>query len=378
MRSTTPLRVLEVTHYMPPHVGGIEFVTESLVHGLRDLGHTVRWVASATPSQAGIDGDCIRVPAMNILEETIGLPYPFWAPNGVTQLYREVELADVVHIHDCLYLGSIVATCAAKATQTPIVLTQHVGEVPFGPVLDPIQRIAYQTIGKQIIQRVDHRVTCSHHVAQYFYDLGLRSSFSIIPNAVDTSRFAALSVASRTQLRRRWGIPNHQPVLLTVGRLVPKKALRTTLATLRLLRHLDPVLFVVGDGPEAHLLQHQPNVTHQPYIPAAEMADVYRCADVFILPSQGEGLPLSVQEALLSGLPAVVSDDAAFRRNLQDCPAVHFASSPENLATATIRALQHPVSGQKWAQQRWHTTRFVEEYATLLQSIVRAEARACL
>jgi glycosyltransferase involved in cell wall biosynthesis len=45
-----------------------------------------------------------------------------------------------------------------------------------------------------------------------------------------------------------------------------------------------------------------------------ELARIYRAADALILPSRGEGFPLSVQEAIASGLPAFVCADPAYER----------------------------------------------------------------
>jgi phosphatidylinositol alpha-1,6-mannosyltransferase len=43
-----------------------------------------------------------------------------------------------------------------------------------------------------------------------------------------------------------------------------------------------------------------------------QVADVYRACDVFVLPSQSEGFPLTVQEAMASGLPIITSDDPGY------------------------------------------------------------------
>jgi glycosyltransferase involved in cell wall biosynthesis len=47
--------------------------------------------------------------------------------------------------------------------------------------------------------------------------------------------------------------------------------------------------------------------------PHKETASIYRACDIFILPSEGEGFPLSVQEAMASGLPIITTDDEGYR-----------------------------------------------------------------
>src|SRR5262245_54197821 len=125
---------------MPPHMGGIERVAQSLVDGLTRRGHSVRWVSSATPAAPGAHGGSVRVPAWNGLGERLGVPFPVWSPAALATLEREVAHADLVHVHDCLYMGSAAAAAFCKRHCKPLLLTQHVGYVPFGRALDLVQR----------------------------------------------------------------------------------------------------------------------------------------------------------------------------------------------------------------------------------------------
>ena len=51
-------------------------------------------------------------------------------------------------------------------------------------------------------------------------------------------------------------------------------------------------------------------------LPPGRVAELYRAADAFLLPSRGEGFPLTVQEAMASGLPVVLAEDPAYRSHL--------------------------------------------------------------
>ena len=73
-------------------------------------------------------------------------------------------------------------------------------------------------------------------------------------------------------------------------------------------------------------------------LPQAELAELYRAADVFVLPSEGEGFPLAVQEALASGLPVITSDNAAIRETLGEDTALLVEREP-GAVRAAIRAL---------------------------------------
>jgi glycosyltransferase involved in cell wall biosynthesis len=59
-----------------------------------------------------------------------------------------------------------------------------------------------------------------------------------------------------------------------------------------------------------------PNVERLGLLPRDRMAAALRCADALLMPSRGEGLPLTIQEALASGLPVVATDDPGYRDKL--------------------------------------------------------------
>jgi glycosyltransferase involved in cell wall biosynthesis len=372
------VNILEVTHYMPPHMGGIERVAQSLVEGLTRRGHVVRWIASATPARAGDEGALVRVAGLNVLEDRLGVPFPVWSPRAVATLAREIARADVVHVHDCLYMGSASAAALCKRYDKPLLLTQHVGYVPFGRALDLVQRTAYRTLGRAVLTAADRRVACSAHVPQYLASLGFRGAFTVIANAIDASRFRVADRAMRERAREAWGVAREAKVVLFVGRLVPKKAIDRVLAAQRVLAREGVTLVVVGDGPLASVIDGVPNVVHHAQVTPERMPELYALADAFVLPSRGEGLPLSVQEALMCGLPVVVSDDPAFTANLSGTEGVAFAADDAALIAAmreaiAVRRDAEAIAAE--AQARWGGERFIDAYEAVLVGLHHA-ARA--
>lgn len=123
-----PLRVAQVTHYMPPHIGGVELVAESLFKVYRESGLEVRWIASRVPREAPASEESrIRVACWNGLESLLSVPLPVWGWAGIRELSRLVEWADVIHVHDCLYFGSAMAVLLARRARKQVVLSQHIG-----------------------------------------------------------------------------------------------------------------------------------------------------------------------------------------------------------------------------------------------------------
>jgi glycosyltransferase involved in cell wall biosynthesis len=364
------LKILEVSSFMPPHPGGLELVVDNLTRGLIELGHSVRWLASAEPLPAGWRGHQIRVAAWNALEDRYGVPLPIWGPAGHAQLVRQCRWADVVHVHDCLYPSSAAAVLVAKACGRPVVMTQHIAAVPYGSALfNRVQATAYRTLGKALLASVDRVVTYSRHVPDYFARIGVGRPFELIPLGFD-ARFRMPSDDERRQLRIAWQVPAPAKAMLFAGRLVGKKGIKEVAEVHRALAPEGLLLLVAGSGPLAGCLHGIPQVRHVQQVPYERMHELYGLADVLLLPSHGEGLPLTLQEAMLCGTPAVVSTDPSYVANLRDAPGVWMAEGVPQLAAAVRTALATPparATVAKWAHDTWGRPRFIREYERVLR-----------
>ena len=107
------VRILFLTHYALPHIGGIETAVEALRTELSGRGHEVRHVACdalagpgqpLVPSAAVATNDVVRVPAFSAPLEARGIPWPIFSPRLIAVLARELRRADVVHGHGYLYM----------------------------------------------------------------------------------------------------------------------------------------------------------------------------------------------------------------------------------------------------------------------------------
>src|ERR1700753_2902059 len=93
-------RVLIVSAYAHPHIGGIEVVVGQQARTLAALGHKVTVVTSRCApggaTQEEVDAyTVVRIPAWNLLEERIGVPYPVWSLSAVWRLADLIRRSDV-------------------------------------------------------------------------------------------------------------------------------------------------------------------------------------------------------------------------------------------------------------------------------------------
>ncbi|MCY1001579.1 glycosyltransferase family 4 protein [Myxococcus sp. MISCRS1] len=366
------MRILEVSNFMPPHPGGIEIMIDTLFQGLQRRGHDVRWIAASTPLEPGTTGPFVRVSAWNWLEKNLHVPMPLWAPSGWKELDEQVRWADVIHVHDCLYFSSSLTTALSKGRRKPLLVTQHVGEVPYGGVLDWVQAAAYRTLGRTLLSAASEVVTYSPHVVDYFQRVGVKKPLRIIPLGFDP-RFKPLSEQERLGARREFGLPETGALVLFAARLVPKKGVHRVAELQRLLASEGVTLVVAGDGPLASEVSDLPNTVHLRQVDHARMHLLYGCADALLLPSVGEGLPLTLQEGMLTGLPAVVSRDPSFVANVSNAPGVRLEEGLSAQAEALREVLSNPPPRgdiADWAKARWGLERFVTEYERTLAHLV--------
>jgi glycosyltransferase involved in cell wall biosynthesis len=130
----------------------------------------------------------------------------------------------------------------------------------------------------------------------------------VIPNGVPAECFPFVDPVDRPRVRAGLGLPDRSTVLV-VGALSPEK--RVELAIDAIARLPDAQLVVAGDGPErARLVEHAARSARQRvhFVGAVpDPSSFYAAADVVVLTSATEGMPASLVEAGLCGVPVVAA-----------------------------------------------------------------------
>jgi glycosyltransferase involved in cell wall biosynthesis len=228
---------------------------------------------------------------------------------------------DVLHAQQA-HLQSAAALLVARIRGVPGLLTLHVRVPRPETALRRMLLAATEWLSIRFASKV---VAVSRSVAETFDD----SKMTIVENGVDTNRFAP-SPERRAALREALGL-GLSPTFVFAGRLSKTKGLDLLIraATGNVLRNRDFRLVILGErSTEEPLLME----SLLPSLPddrlrvigrvSEETMPSYLCAaDVFVLPSRIEGMPLVALEALACGVPLLVSDIPPLRDLVSDSGA---------------------------------------------------------
>lgn len=266
-------------------------------------------------------------------------------------------------IHTTLYEADVAGRTAARLlgfrSSTSLVNesygTSHASEIP-----------AWKLLAARLLDRVTaHAASRFHAVSRAVVDsiapaLGIRRDIiDVIPRGRDPQRFPFQPIEQRRVTRAALGLPADTPVVLGVGRLEPQKGFQHLLDAIPLIAAEvpDAVVLVAGrDGRAAQGLRDQAAdlplevrfLGHRTDMPALMAA-----ADVLAFPSEREGSPGTLIEAMAVGIPIVASDIAPCLEVLgnNDPPValVTRVGDPVALGQAVVTALRDHESAQQRA-----------------------------
>jgi glycosyltransferase involved in cell wall biosynthesis len=279
-------------------------------------------------------------------------------------------------------MASIVTFLAARAQRKPLTIIQHIGHIPYrSAFLRGLMALANHVVAGPILSGADQVVFISQFVRAFFGRLRFRAPPKLVFNGVDTEVFRLAIGDEKAAARRRFGLDG--TVALFVGRFVEKKGVEI----LRLVAEARPdVTFAfAGWGVIDPASWGLPNVRVFSDLAGPSLAELYWASDIFVLPSQGEGFPLVVQEALACGLPVVCGAEST----TADPEAARFlrgvaveASDPAVAAAEVVAAMDEMLAREapgdaarrrEFVCRRYAWSAAADRYAEILTGLMGRE-----
>jgi len=297
-----------------------------LIHGMAAEGHDVVAVCADGPYLNAVQAEGVRVETIPFSRALFDFRSHWRAYRRLKRLFRD-EKFDLVHVHTPV--AAMIGRLAARCTGVPrVVYTAH--GFYFHNGMSPLKRRFFIGLEWLAGRLTDVLFTQSAEDAETARRYGLCRGGVIeaIGNGSDPARFApATDEAARTALRRDLGAGPDDTVILMVGRLVAEKGYPELFEAMR---HVNATLWVAGERlPSDHAdaiddwiarIGHDETLSKRIKLLnyRSDMPELMAAADIFTLPSHREGMPRSIAEAMLCGLPVVATDIRGSREEVID------------------------------------------------------------
>ena len=316
------MKILMLTWEYPPRiVGGIARVVHDLSKRLIKDGHDVTVVTYREgelpyyENDKGVEVyrvDNYMITPNNFIDWIMQLNFNLVAK--ASKLIAKEGNFDVIHAHDWLVANA--AKTLKHAYNIPLVSTIHATESGRNSgIHDETQRYINDTEWMLTYESTEVIVNSNFmkgHIQGLF---GLPfDKINVIPNGINLTNFNGIE--RDYEFRRQYALDNEK-IILYMGRLVYEKGIQHLIAAMPKIldNYHDAKLIIAGKGGMIDELKAQVEymgisnkVYFTGYLDAKQVQKMYKCADVAVFPSTYEPFGIVALEAMLAGVPTVVSD----------------------------------------------------------------------
>ena len=369
------MRVMMLTAFYRPWIGGLEILVEQLTAEMVARGHECMVLTGSVDHDVAIDEvdgiRVVRVPAHRAIDEGNAAEV-FRMRRAVVRTVSDFA-PDVVHAHDAgpvlwMYLHG-------GSHHRPLVVTLHMVMTRFMPnALDLLTTI---------LVRADHLTGVSQDVVEDTLGFApdLADRMSVIRNGI------VPPVAVSTP------VPVGPPRLACIGRLVAQKGFDRAIDALAILapRHQTLRLAIAGDGPERAALEARAvergvsdRVEFCGLLDRDGIARLLETSTAVVMPSRYEGLPLVALEAAWAGRPVVATRAPGLAEAVLDGETGLLAGGDApQLASAIERILRDPdlarrlgATGRETAERRYSMDACADQYEALYRRLAGERSTA--
>ncbi len=371
--SSENMKILVCVSEYYPFGTGIANVAYNIVEDLKRMGHQCV-VCSPT-------GPDIKLGSAPLIDR--------WAIGGLLQYWDLVATClngddyDVVWLHNPMFIRAnpFKRSIATVHSTYYDKYQQRIAPVPYYAVTAALEKYCLKKTAERAVFTGVSPMLCSD-----LETIGInRENIIFIPNGVNTVAFVPPRNDEEKQiLRKKYAIPPGHQVLLSLGRVSDAKRPQTMLEVFDQVRAAVPdlTLIVAGGGEmleETKALAAEKHLDTVIFLGPVDydtvVPELYKCADYYLMTSKSEGSPLTLLEAMSSGLPSIVSNlPPLLFIGEEDCGIVVDFGDEKKAAAAIIGYLRQDNSVQA-AKARtyaadhldWHviTAQYLEQFERL-------------
>ncbi len=352
------MKILMLTWEYPPRiVGGIARVVNDLSKRLIKDGHDVYVVTyreGSAPYYENDKGvhvyrvDNYMINPNNFIDWIMQLNFNMVAK--VNELIAKGEKFDVIHAHD--WLVAYAAKTLKNSYDLPLVSTIHATEAGRnGGIHDEVQRYINDTEWMLTYESSEVIVNSKFMKNDLQRLFGLPyEKINVVANGINSTAYSG--VEKDYDFRRQYAADNEK-IILFMGRLVYEKGVQHLISAMPkiLENYHDAKLVIAGKGGMLDELKAQveamglgQKVYFTGYLNAKQVSKMYKCADISVFPSTYEPFGIVALEAMLAGVPTVVSDVGGLNEIVEHGVdgMKSYAGNPNSLADSILALLFNP------------------------------------
>ncbi|MHB1377557.1 MAG: glycosyltransferase family 4 protein [Candidatus Humimicrobiaceae bacterium] len=328
------MKIIQITPYYPPHTGGIENVVKEISESLAKRGHQVEVFTSDIGSKKD---KLISTKNLKIyyLKSFIFANTPI-IPSLFFKLMR-IHKDSILHLHAAPAFIPEVVYLISKIKKIPYIVHIHLEAEPSGKLgfLLPFYK---KIILKRVLKSASRIIVLGKEYRTLINNkYNILENIMIIPNGVGEEFFINKENTSSKHTN-----------LLFVGRLSAQKNIPKLIDSIYLIKS-KVVLHIVGDGEKKIEIEKLisdkklKNVILHGKKTGKNLINFYKNADIFILTSNVEAMPLVLLEAMASGTPIVASDVLGSRELVGKSGILVSPPTPDNFARAIDNLIEDKI-----------------------------------
>jgi glycosyltransferase involved in cell wall biosynthesis len=305
---------------------------------------------------------------------------------------------DVIHLHEPFGIG-LIGLQAARRLQIPVVFTAH--QLPwfaaaYTPDLLGLPHLVEKTTwqyARWFLRRCAAVIAPTTTIAKIVQER-LHFPIQVVNYGADLHRFQPFPAipAEARQLRHKYGLDPHLPVILHVGRLdVEKQVDLLVHAAAQVMGQMAVQFLIVGDGCQRQNLSQLSQTLgvakqcHFPgyILPEDDLPGLYRLASAFITASQIETFGIVVLEAMACGLPIIAANATCMPELVRPYKNGFLVPPNDSAAIAQhiLWLLQHPEVADRLSEasyvmaQHYTVSRMIQEVTAIYTAVHHTQLR---
>ncbi|GDX23311.1 glycosyltransferase family 1 [Actinomycetes bacterium] len=294
VKKTSKPRVLHVIARM--NVGGTAVYLSNLVTGLTDLGLENLLVIGNVPKGEVEDGVVVNLPIARIgsMSRSLNFANDRAAKRELDAIIKTFK-PDLIHSHT--FKAGLLVRISNKSV--PVVHTFH-GHHLYDPEFGTVKRSVLNLIEKRLAVKADAIVTIGENVKKELLAVGIGKAAQYVSIAPGID---GVKLSSKVKVLKSFSLEKEKrPIVMWLGRFTQVKRPDRVVA---LAKKSPDLFFVMAGGGEMVDSIRRSAPSNLKVIGWQKKEDMWSIADIALCTSDSEGMPLSLIEAQLAGIPVV-------------------------------------------------------------------------